>query len=246
MSGLDHRWYGRPIERDADLFSPLRAGLVVSCQAPAGSPLRAPAIMAAMARAAACGGACGIRAEGAADVAAIRDAVRLPVIGLRKLDLPGSPVRITPTLESAAEVVGAGASIVAVDATDRARADGTGARAFVRRVRDELGVPVLADVDALGAGLAAREAGAAAVATTLSGYTRPGGAPDAPDVELVAALAARLDCPVLAEGRYATPAQVRDAFGAGAFAVVVGAAITDPVALTRRLAGATPVAEGTA
>ena len=30
------------------------------------------------------------------------------------------------------------------------------------------------------------------------------------------------------------------AFDAGAFAVVVGTAITDPVALTRRLAAATP------
>jgi N-acylglucosamine-6-phosphate 2-epimerase len=51
-------------------------------------------------------------------------------------------------------------------------------------------------------------------------------------------LAGELDCPVLAEGRYSTPGDVAAAFGAGAFAVVVGTAITDPTALTRRLAAA--------
>jgi N-acylglucosamine-6-phosphate 2-epimerase len=45
---------------------------------------------------------------------------------------------------------------------------------------------------------------------------------------------------VLAEGRYATPDDVQAAVDAGAFAVVVGTAITDPVALTRRFAA--PVA----
>jgi N-acylglucosamine-6-phosphate 2-epimerase len=97
---------------------------------------------------------------------------------------------------------------------------------------------VLADVDCLEAGLAARAAGAAAVATTLSGYTGVEPVPEEPDLELVARLAAELDCPVLAEGRYATPEAVHDALEAGAFAVVVGAAITDPVALTRRFAAA--------
>ena len=43
-------------------------------------------------------------------------------------------------------------------------------------------------------------------------------------------------CPVIAEGRYSTPDDVAAAFDAGAFAVVVGTAITDPTALTRRLA----------
>ena len=86
--------------------------------------------------------------------------------------------------------------------------------------------------------VAARAAGADAVATTLSGYTGDGGAPEEPDLELVERLASELDCPVLAEGRYSTPADVAAAFDAGAFAVVVGTAITDPTALTRRLAEA--------
>jgi N-acylglucosamine-6-phosphate 2-epimerase len=43
---------------------------------------------------------------------------------------------------------------------------------------------------------------------------------------------------VLAEGRIATPDQARAAFEVGAYAVVVGTAITDPVALTRGFAAA--------
>jgi len=218
----------------------LRGGLVVSCQAPPGSPLRAPQHMAAMARAARAGGACAIRAEGPTDIAAIAEAVDLPIIGLRKLDVPGTRVYITPTLESAREVVVAGAAVLAVDATLRPRAGGLEPGAFLRTLGDELAVPVLADVDTLEAGLRAREAGAAAVATTLAGYTGDGPPPGEPDVDLVAGLAARLDCPVVAEGRYATPAQVARAFDAGAFAVVVGTAITEPVTLTRRFAAATP------
>ena len=174
----------------------LRDALIVSCQAPPGSPLRAPAHMAAMAEAAMAGGARGIRAEGAADIEAITRAVELPVIGLRKLTLPGTDVYITPTLESASEVVAAGAAVLAVDATLRPRHDGSPPDAFIRRLNGELGVPVLADVDTLEAGVRAREAGAAAVATTLSGYTGPDAPPEGPDLELLAALAARLDCPV--------------------------------------------------
>ena len=220
----------------------LRDALIVSCQAPPGSPLRAPAHMAAMAQAAMAGGARGIRAEGAADIEAITRAVGLPVIGLRKLTLASTGVYITPTLQSAREVLAAGAAVLAVDATLRPRHDGTPPDAFIRRLNRELGAPVLADVDTLEAGLRAREAGAAAVATTLSGYTGPATPPEHPDLELVAALAARVDCPVVAEGRYASPEQVRAAFAAGAFAVVVGTAITNPVALTQRFATATPVA----
>jgi N-acylglucosamine-6-phosphate 2-epimerase len=53
-------------------------------------------------------------------------------------------------------------------------------------------------------------------------------------------LARTLSVPVIAEGRYRTPEQVREAFAAGAFAVVVGRAITDALAITRRFVEATP------
>ena len=68
--------------------------------------------------------------------------------------------------------------------------------------------------------------------------------PDGPDVTLVAALAEAVGVPVLAEGRYAGAGDVRAAFAAGAHAVVVGTAITDPMALTRRPGRRDPAGAG--
>jgi N-acylglucosamine-6-phosphate 2-epimerase len=217
----------------------MRGGLVVSVQAAPDTPLASPETMSAIACAAELGGAAGIRAEGPADISAIREAVSVPVIGLLKRDLPGSPVRITPSLDDARAVAAAGADVVAVDATLRPRPGGMTTRDFVAALAGELEQPLLADVDPLEAAMTARAAGADAVATTLSGYTGDEPAPDRPDLELVGRLAAALDCPVLAEGRYSTPDDVSAALDAGAFAVVVGTAITDPLALTRRFAAAT-------
>jgi len=227
----------------AGVIAGLRGRLVVSCQAPPGSPLRRPDVLAALAAAAEQGGAGAIRAEGAESIAAIRAAVGVPIVGLRKREVPGSPVYITPAVEDAVAMRDAGADVVAVDATRRARPGGEGPDAFLARVREALGpgAEVLADVDDLAAGVAAAEAGATAVATTLSGYTGGEGAADGgPDLGLVGALVARVDVPVVAEGRYATPADVAAAFAAGAWAVVVGTAITDALALTRRFAAAAP------
>src|SRR5512138_808681 len=101
------------------LFARFRGGLIVSCQALEDEPLHGAPIMAAMARAALEGGASGIRANGPADIAAIRAAVDLPLIGLYKADITGSPVYITPTLEHAGAAAEAGADIIALDATLR-------------------------------------------------------------------------------------------------------------------------------
>jgi N-acylglucosamine-6-phosphate 2-epimerase len=221
----------------------MRGGLVVSVQAAPESPLAAPEHLAAIARAVEAGGAVGIRTEGVAAIAAIREAVRVPVIGLVKRRAGGTDVYITPTVEDALAVVEAGADLIAVDATERPRADGVTGPQLVAAASAEVPGRIVADVDSLTAGRAAAEAGPAAVATTLSGYTGTTNAQAAttgPDVDLVAELAREIDVPVLAEGRYATERDVAAAFAAGAFAVVVGTAITDPGALTRRLAAATP------
>lgn len=218
----------------------LRGRLIVSCQAPAGSPLAGSAVMALLAQAAVAGGAAGIRARGADDVAAIKAVVTVPVIGLVKRPVADSPVYITPTFSDAAGLAAAGADLVAIDATLRARPDGVPAADLIARIIHELGVGVVADVDSVRAGRAAAEAGATIVASTLAGYTTGRASGGRPDIALVRRLARALPCPIVAEGRYATPAQVAGAFSAGALAVVVGAAITDPVALTRRLAAAAP------
>jgi len=214
-----------------------RGTLVVSCQAYPGNPLDTPAAMALMAQAAEAGGAGAIRANGPDDIAAIRAVTDLPIIGIHKLGDPAG-VFITPTYDAAAGVVAAGADLVALDGT--LRRDRRQLAQLIHRIHDELDVPVMADVDSVDAGLAAREAGADLVATTLSGYTT-GRTPTDPDVDLVRRLAADLDCPVVAEGRIRSPEDVRAVCDAGAFAVVVGHAITDPMHLTARLVGAIPL-----
>ena len=219
----------------------IRPGLIVYCQAGADSPLHEPQIMAAMARAAVEGGAVGVRANGKDDVQAVKAAIRVPVIGIFKHTVPGFDVYITPDLERAAQVARAGADVIALDATARPHPEGTAA-AFIRLVKGTLHLPVFADVATLEEGVAAAAAGADYVGTTLSGYTgnRPGAGADGPDLELVRDLALALDAPVIAEGRYWTPELVERAFDLGAYAVVVGTAITDPRAITRRFARAVP------
>lgn len=213
--------------------------LVVSCQARPDNPLHGPAFMAAMAVAAQQGGALAIRAQGTADIAAIRAAVPLPIIGLLKRDDPGMPVYITPDFASAQAVVQAGAHVVALDATPRPR-QGEPLAMLIPRIRAELGVPVLADIATLEEGIAAAALGADAVASTLSGYTKQTAHhTDGPDFDLLAALVAALGVPVLAEGRFTDPAQLARALALGAHAVVVGTAITNPREITRRFTSAT-------
>ncbi len=220
----------------------LHHGLIVSCQPdarePAGDPMNRPEIMAALAQAAVLGGAAGIRAGSPAHVAAVRAAVTVPVIGIYKLDLPGFDVRITPTVSAALEVAAAGASAVAVDATARPRPEGFSAESFLRMAVSALDVPVLADISTLEEGLAAEGAGAAAVITTLSGYTPYSPQQEEPDYLLVEALCKAVRVPVIAEGRYSTPEQAARALACGAWAVTVGSAITRPRMITEGFARA--------
>lgn len=215
-----------------DILTAIRGGLIVSCQAKPGSPLRSPEIMAAMARAASIGGARGIRANTPEDVAAIRAAVGLPLIGLWKQDIPGFDVYITPTLAAARAIAAAGADIVALDATLRPHPEGLDAAGLIKAVKGALRVLVMADISTLEEGIAAARAGADIVSTTLSGYTPYSPQIKGPDLELVVALSRAVSIPVIAEGRISTPAEARRALDLGAYAVVVGTAITAPDAIT--------------
>lgn len=215
----------------------LRGGLVVSCQAPEGSPLRVPEIMLAMARAAEAGGAVGIRANGPGHVGPMVAALDLPVLGLHKVDYPDSPVYITPTAAEVDGLLDTGCQLIALDATDRPRPGGATLPDLVRSIHDAGGLAFgdLATFDDLAPAIAA---GIDAVGTTLSGYTSGAPAQAGPDFELLMLLAEHATVPVFAEGRYATPDEARRARELGADFVVVGTAITEPIALTRRFAAA--------
>ncbi|GAA3872320.1 N-acetylmannosamine-6-phosphate 2-epimerase [Leifsonia kafniensis] len=212
------------------MIESLRGGLIVSCQAYPGEPLRDPRAMALIAQSAAEGGAVGIRAQGLDDIRLIHEAVALPQIGLWKVGAGG--VFITPTLEHALAVVAAGAEIVAIDGTRRPRPDGLSLAETIAAIHEQTGALVMADAGSFDDGLAAQDAGADIVGTTLSGYTDEGPTSSGPDLELVATLSNRLIVPVFAEGRIHTPEHARAAIDAGAFAVVVGTAITHPATIT--------------
>ena len=218
----------------------VRGGLIVSCQAFPGEPLYGAPTMAQMAMAAQIGGAVGIRANGPDDIRAIRAVTRLPVIGIYKRTYENSFVYITPTMKEVDEVVAAGADIVAVDATARRRPDGQATVDFLRAIRARHSVLVMGDVATLEEGVLAASADVDVVSTTLSGYTEQSEAHEGPDFHLLAQLVRTLGVPVVAEGRISTPEECARAFALGAFAVVVGSAITRPQDITRRFAAATP------
>jgi N-acylglucosamine-6-phosphate 2-epimerase len=218
----------------------MRGGLIVSCQALPEEPLYGAEIMARMARAAKEGGAVGIRANTPDDIRAIKATLpNLPLIGLWKVVVPGfEDVYITPRLAEAATVAASGADIIALDATLRLHPEGS-ATELIHSVKAHTGKAVMADIATEADAMAAIEAGADVLSTTLSGYTADSPTLDGPDIELVARLARRnLPIPLIAEGRIHTPEQARAALDAGAFAVVVGGAITRPQQIARRFAAA--------
>jgi len=217
-----------------NMLEQVRGKLIASCQALPDEPLYGSHIMAVMARALEIGGAACIRANSPADIAAIKEAVNLPVVGLFKASVPGFSLHITPTLEHAHAVVAAGADMVAVDATSRPHPDGDDGAGFIARLKAELDIPILADISTLEEGVAAADAGADAVGTTLAGYTPYSRQLETWDAELLRDLVSAVDVPVIAEGRIWTPAEARQALDMGAYAVVVGSAITRPRLITAR------------
>jgi len=218
------------------LLEGLRGQLIVSCQAAAGSPFRDPAFIRAFARAAVMGGAAGLRLESLEDLRAVRAREGVPIIGLVKR--PGLEIYITPEVEDALAVRATGADIVAFDATLRKRA--VTVAELVGAIWSGGGL-ALADIATVADAVAALEAGADAVSTTLSGYTPDSPSLEGPDLALVRDLA-REGIHPFAEGRYRTPDEARAALDLGAHAVVVGSAITRPEVVTgwfaRAVAGA--------
>ena len=215
---------GAPLDR-----AQLKQGLIVSVQAPEGSPMRHPDVIAAMAEASLRNGALGVRLESPEHIGAVRE--RCPdalIIGLWKRTWAGSSVYITPRWHEIKAVWAAGADVVALDATDRVRPDGERLEDLVSRARSELGAPLMADVDTLANGLRAAALGCDWVGTTLFGYTEATAASSPPAWDLIQPLRERLPTTtaLICEGGIASASSAADAIQRGADAVVVGTAIT--------------------
>lgn len=221
-------------------FESLRGGLIVSCQAPTDSPLNDPSVISAMALTAEQQGAIGVRLNGPMNIAAARARITVPVIGIEKVVTVGSEVYITPTFAVAERVAASGADIIAVDATQRTRPHGERLETLIARIREGLNLPVMADIATFEEGLRAAEFGADIIATTLCGYTKETEGGSLPACDLLKRLATNINLPIICEGGVASPQDVRRAFDCGAFAVVVGTAITGITQLVKNFVAATP------
>ncbi|GGF04542.1 N-acetylmannosamine-6-phosphate 2-epimerase [Mycetocola zhadangensis] len=214
----------------SDISDRLAGGLIVSCQAYPGEPMRDPRTMAQIARAAVIGGAVAVRLQGIEDIRAAAG-LDVPIVGLWKDG--DADVFITPTLDHARAVADAGADVVAIDGTRRPRPDGLTLAATVAGLRDtHPRALIMADCGSLDDAIASEEAGVDFLGTTLSGYSGEREKTVGPDIELIQQIAKRCTLPVIAEGRIHSPAHAASARQAGAHAVCVGTAITHPSTIT--------------
>ena len=212
----------------------LRGGLIVSCQAPADSPLHDPVVIGAMAAAAVNQGAIAVRIDSPAHIAAVRERVTVPIIGLWKQVIPGSEVYITPQFHHAQAGAEAGADVIAIDATARPRPGGETLADLVQQIHDQLQKPVMADIDTLASAQAAVAAGVDILGTTLYGYTTDTQQCEPPGFELLSNLIDQCSVPCICEGGIASPTAAQQALKLGAAAVVVGTAITGIDILAQR------------
>jgi N-acylglucosamine-6-phosphate 2-epimerase len=221
--------------------------LIVSCQASTGEPLCAPEHILALALSAINGGAGALRLEGVENIKLVRANTKLPIIGLTKDDTIAPSERlkrvyITGSFTDAQSLAEAGADIIALDATGRPRPDGLTLKEQIEKIHAELNLPVWADIATFSEGVAAREAGADVISSTMYGYTEETVLPPehGPSFELLKDLCQHMDCPVILEGRVWYAEDVTRAFELGVHAVVVGSAITRPQLITQRFVKAIP------
>ena len=210
----------------------LRGQLIVSCQAPPGDPLDDIDTLRRVAISALRGGAGGLRTNGVEAIRAFRKETSLPILGILKR-YDNNELCITPNFSAVQKIAEAGADVVALDCTVDRPAYAEPWPELVGRIH-ELGKPVLADIATLEEAIAAEKSGADAVATTLYGYTQQTAGIRSPNWELLDQLVKTIRVPVIAEGHLTRPEEVRRALDMGAFAVVIGAAITRPEAIAAR------------
>lgn len=219
------------------ILNAIKGNLIVSCQALPSEPLyvEEKSIMYLMARAAKQAGSPCIRTSSIRDVIAIKKETGLPVIGLIKVVYEGYDSYITPTMKEVDALYEAEADIIALDCTMRRRGDGTTINEFIARIREKYpDVLLMADISTYEEGVNAWKCGVDFVGTTMSGYTDYSPKVDGPDTELVRRLSRTVDIPVIAEGKVHYPEQAVQMLEAGAYAVVVGGAITRPLEIASR------------
>jgi len=222
-----------------EFLKTIKGKLIVSCQAVEGEPLyvEEKSIMYLMARAAKRAGAKCIRTSSIRDVVAIKEETGLPVIGLIKKQYEGFDTYITTTMKEVDELVEVNSDCIAIDCCFSKRGDGKDISTFMKEVRAKYPSQILmADISTFEEAKNAQDIGFDIVSTTMSGYSKHTADKDKtkPDFELLEKCIKELDVPVVCEGRVHTPLTAKESLDKGAFAVVVGGAITRPLEIANR------------
>ena len=221
----------------------LHKGLIVSCHALPGEALyrEEGGVMVLMAKAAIEAGAIGIRAQGITDIQQIKAAYDVPVIGIIKKHYDGFTSYITPTMTEVDALVAAKSDIIAIDATEQERADGSTINEFVMAVKakypDQL---LMADIATIEEGLNAAELGFDLLGTTMNGYTTKTAGDSSPNFDLMRQLVAQTEVPIIAEGKLHTPEDLKASYAAGVYTAVIGGAITRPYEIAKRFMAVLP------
>ena len=192
-----------------ELFDLIKGTIVVSCQATPGEPLY------------------------------MKDQSIMYLMA-RAAKQAGAKMIRTSSMREVDECMEAMADIVSIDCTFNERADGLTPGEFLKQVKAKYpNIIIMADCATLEEAVAAYEAGADLVGSTMNGYTpQTRDCKGDPNYELVRQMVAALPCPVIAEGRVHTPEQARKMLEIGAWAVVVGGAITRPLEIANRFMAA--------
>ena len=228
-----------------EIISKLENKVIVSVQAEGNEPLNKPEHLLALSQSVINGGAGGLRLCGVKNIAAIKKSVNVPVIGLTKLEPTPfnwlDSVYITATMQDLKELIKIDIDFIAIDGTKRLRSDNSTLKDQIDLIRGA-GKVALCDISTLEEGIHAAELGAHVISTTLSGYTKETRykVNEGPDFNLLEELAEVSSIPIIMEGRIWEPEDVREAFEAGAHAVVIGTAITRPHKITKSFVSAIP------
>lgn len=224
-----------------ELLEQIKGKLIVSCQARVGWAMYGAEIMAAFAKAAEEGGAAGIRATGVDNITAIQKRVKLPIIGINKIFDDNYDVYITPTYQSAKEILDTGIEIIALDATPRKRPNNETFDEIVAKIRQNYpDVLIMAEISTFEEAQAVMKKDVDIISTTLSGYTKESQNVKTVNIELVKKITEACDIPVIAEGKIQTPDDMVAVLNAGAHCAVVGTAITRPEIITSRFVAQLP------
>ena len=211
----------------------VKGKLIVSCQALEDEPLHSSFIMGRMAYAALVGGASGIRANTVSDIQEIKKNVNLPIIGIIKQQYGDNQVYITPTMKEIDALAAEGVEVIALDGTKRERPDGNTLENLMREAKTKYPNQLfMADISSVEEAVEAERIGFDIVGTTLVGYTEYTKGND-PLTELEKVIKA-VTVPVIGEGNIDTPVKAKKALELGAYAVVVGGAITRAQQITKK------------